>query len=71
MHTTYKLNTDGASSTSMDMAGICAIIRDQKGSCIGALAVNIGMAINVLAELWAIRDGLILAKQKIYCSDTY
>ncbi|KAM7521854.1 hypothetical protein LguiA_011756 [Lonicera macranthoides] len=44
------------------MASIKAIIRDQTGQLIMALAANIGQASNILAELWAIRDGLIMAK---------
>jgi len=62
--TEFKLNTDGASSSSTGMAGIGAIIRDNRGQFIKALAANIGIASNELAELWAIRDGLLMTKEQ-------
>ena len=37
-------------------------IRDQNGTFVAGLAANIGKASNVIAELWAIRAGTILAK---------
>lgn len=46
------------------MAGIGALIRDRNGKLIVSLAANIGLATNVLAELWAIRDGPIMVHKK-------
>lgn len=62
--TEYKLNTDGASSSNTGMAGTGALVRDRSGKLVVALAANIGLATNVLAELWAIRDGIIMAQKK-------
>lgn len=44
------------------MASIGAVIRDQNGTFVAGLAANNGEASNVIAELWAIRAGPILAK---------
>lgn len=63
-HTKFKLNTDRALSSNMGMADIGALILDQNRNLIMALASNIGLASNVSAELWAIRDGLIMVQQK-------
>lgn len=43
------------------MVGIVTLIRHKNGNIIIVLAANIRIATNALAELWAIRDGLIMA----------
>lgn len=56
------LNTYGAVSSNDHIAGIEEVVRDQNGAFIAGLAANIGKASNITAELWAIQDGLVLAK---------
>ena len=48
----------------MGMAGIGSVLRDGRGNFIAGLAVNIGTAANIMAELWAIRDSLVMTRKK-------
>ena len=58
-----KLNTDGASSGSLGLAGGGGVIRDEERNWVVGYARKIGSANSFLAELWALRDGLFLCLQ--------
>ena len=58
-----KLNTDGASIGNPGKAGGGGIIRDCHGDWVKGYSRSIGYSTSVLAEWWALRDGLILAIQ--------
>ena len=58
-----KLNTDGASLGNLGKAGGGGLIRDSEGRWINGYSRSIGHTISVVAELWAVRDGLNLAIQ--------
>lgn len=55
-----KLNTDGASNPLLGSAGGGGLIRDEDGKWVAGFARKIGKVDSFLAELWALRDGLIL-----------
>ena len=55
-----KLNVDGASMGNSGMAGGGGLLRDDEGSWLGGFARRIGFANSFNAELWALRDGLML-----------
>jgi len=57
-----KLNTDGASIENPGKTG-GGVIRDCHGDWVKGYSRAIGYATSVLAEWWALRDGLILAIQ--------
>ena len=59
----HKLNTDGASIGNPGKAGDGGIIRDCHGDWVKGYSRSIGYTTNVLAEWWALWDGLILAIQ--------
>lgn len=61
----FKLNTDGASLGNPGKAGGGGLIRDSEGRWIRGFSRSIGHATSVMAELWALRDGLKLAVQLI------
>ena len=56
----YKLNTDGSIRNSWD-AGAGGVIRDSVGHWISGFCMNIGECSVVMAELWGLYQGLILA----------
>ncbi|KAK9990476.1 hypothetical protein SO802_025461 [Lithocarpus litseifolius] len=55
-----KLNTDGSSLGISSLAGGGGVIRDWTGRWIVGFSRKIGIATNLMAELWAIWDGLML-----------
>ena len=55
-----KLNTDGLSLGNPGAVGGGGVIRDWSGIWIVGFSRKIGIAMSLLAELWAIRDGLML-----------
>ena len=55
------LNTDGSIKGNMGHAGVGGIIRDHWGKWIGGFSFNIGITYSIMAELWAIREGLKFA----------
>lgn len=57
----WKLNKDGSSFGNPGRAGYDGLIRDNMGTWIVGFAGYIGSATNVVAELWAIRQGVQLA----------
>ena len=59
----HKLNIDGASLGNPGKAGGGGLIRNNEGGWIRGYSRSIGYTISVMAELWALRDGLTLATQ--------
>ena len=59
----YKLNTDEASFGNPRKARGGSIIRDREGHWVKGFSRSIGFTSNIMAELWALRDGLRLANQ--------
>ena len=59
----YKLSTDGASLGNPGRAGGGGLIRDSSGNWVKGFSRSIGRATSMVAEFWALRDGLILASQ--------
>ena len=59
----HKLNTDGASLGNPGKAGGGGLIQDHQGKWIKGFMRRIGLVTSITAELWALRDGLMLAKQ--------
>ena len=59
----FKLNTDGASLGNPGKAGSGVLIKDSEGRWIRGFSRSVGRATSVIAELWALRDGLKLAVQ--------
>ena len=58
-----KLNTDGSSLGNPGLASGGGLLRDENGSWIGGFSRRIGIANSFTAELWALRDGLLLCRQ--------
>nr|POE61252.1 putative ribonuclease h protein [Quercus suber] len=54
---------NGASMGNPGLAGGGGLLRDENGSWIGGFARKIGVASSFIAELWALRDGLLLCRQ--------
>jgi ribonuclease HI len=55
-----KLNTDGSSNGNLGPVGGGGVICDHEGNWLRGFARHIGSASSVVAELWALRDGLSL-----------
>ena len=58
-----KLNTDGSAMKNPDRAGGGGLFRDHDGVWLKGFARGLGFTNSILAELWAPRDGLLLAKE--------
>ena len=58
-----KLNTDGSAMRNPERAGGGGLIRDHDGAWLKGFARGLGFTNSALAELWALRDGLLLAKE--------
>ena len=58
-----KLNTDGSAMRNLERAGGGGLFRHQDGVWLKGFARGIGYTNSILAELWALRDGLLLAKE--------
>ena len=58
-----KLNVDGASMGNLGQAGGGGLLRDESENWIGGFARRIGIANSFTAELWTLRDGLLLCQQ--------
>ena len=58
-----KLNTDGSAMRNPERAGGGGLFRHQDGVWLKGFARGIGYTNSILAELWALRDGLLLAKE--------
>ena len=59
----HKLNTDGAFLSNPGKASGGGLIRNCQGNWIKGFSRSIGFTTSVMAELWALRDGLYLAIQ--------
>ena len=57
----FKLNSDGASAGNPGSAGGGGLLRDSNRHWVKGYARSIGFTSSVVAELWALRDGLKLA----------
>ena len=57
------LNVDGAAAGASGMAGGGGLIRDGNGDWVIGFARKIGTTTSFMAELWALRDGLLLCLQ--------
>ena len=55
-----KLNTDGALCTHSGSAGCGGVVRDDRGEWVAGFSRRIGATNSFMAELWGLRDGLIL-----------
>ena len=55
-----KLNTDGCAAGSMGLAGCGGVVRDSHGEWISGFSRHIGITNSFVAELWGLRDGLLL-----------
>ena len=58
-----KLNTDGSAMKNLDRAGGGGLICDHDGAWLKGFARGLRYTSSALAELWALRDRLILAKE--------
>ena len=56
----WKLNTDGSFLGSFGFASGRGLIRDSRGQCIGGFAKAFAVTSSLAAELWALREGLLL-----------
>jgi hypothetical protein len=63
-----KLNTDGVANSVLGCAGGGGILRDCVGNWIGGFARFLGNCSSLMAELWALKDGLSSAKNLGYVS---
>ena len=59
----FKLNSNGASLGNPGRAGGGGLIHDCNGNWLIGYVRNIGVATSIIAEFWALRDGLLLASQ--------
>ena len=59
----FKLNTDGASLGNPSKAGGGGVIRNCNGNQVKGYKRRVRVATSIIAEFWALRDGLILADQ--------
>lgn len=60
----FKLNTVGLAEGKPGPAGVGGVIRDHTGGWIKGFSWRIGVTNSLAAELWGLRDGLILAHQQ-------
>lgn len=59
---TFKLNTDGSVNQAAGTASAGGLIRDSQGNWIGGFYTNIGRCTCFEAELWGLREGLLLCR---------
>ena len=55
-----KLNIDGSVFGSLGVAGCGGVIRDDYGQWISGFTKRIGITNSFIAELWGLREGLIM-----------
>ena len=58
-----KLNTDGVVFGNSIQVGGGGVIRDSNGEWVAGFVRKLGSMSSILAELWALKDGLLLARQ--------
>lgn len=61
-----KLNTDGAMKRASGMASDGGLVRDNRGSWVFGFTMKIGVLDNFSAELWGLREGLRLVKDRVF-----
>ncbi|KAL0000009.1 hypothetical protein SO802_019611 [Lithocarpus litseifolius] len=54
------MNTDGSAIESTGIAGCGGVLRDEHGRWLKGFARKIGIANSFVAEMWGLRDGLLL-----------
>lgn len=59
----YKLNTDGSVGGISNRAGAGGLIRDERGTWTSWFSRFVGSTNSLITELWAVREGLQLAKR--------
>ena len=57
-----KLNTDGSCIGNLRSSGCGGAVRDEHGEWIAGFSRYIGTSSSIVAEMWALRDGLVLCK---------
>ena len=55
-----NLNTDGSSTGNPEIAGCGGVVRDEHGRWVRGFARQIGLTTSFVAELWGLRDGLLM-----------
>lgn len=55
-----KLNSDGCAAGSPGLAGCGGVVRDSHGNWVTGFSRHIGITNSFVAELWGLRDGLLL-----------
>ena len=55
-----ELNTDGSVFGSLGVAGYGGVIRDECGNWLSGFTKHIGITNSFIAELWGLREGLIM-----------
>ena len=55
------MNTDGSGQGNLGFVGGGGVLRDSQGNWINGFSMHIGFVTNNAAELWAIRQGLLIA----------
>ena len=55
-----KLNTDGSSLGCLERSGCGGVVRDEHGHWVAGFARHVGTTNSLAAELWGLRDGLLL-----------
>lgn len=58
----FKLNTNGSAKGNPGLVAAGGLIRDHNGSWIASFTKSIGFIHPMVAELWGLREGLVLAK---------
>ena len=56
------LNTDGAVKMASGLASAGGLIRDSASGWVTGFVLNIGVTNSLMAELWGVREGLLLAR---------
>ena len=57
-----KLNTDGSTIGGMERVGCGGVVRDEHGKWVAGFTRHIGITNIFAAELWGLRDGLLLCR---------
>jgi ribonuclease HI len=57
-----KLNTDGSVLGNPGLASLGGVLRDSNGNWLRGFSHKLGITNSLAAELWGVRDGLLLAR---------
>ena len=55
-----KLNIDGSSARNLGIAKYGGVVRDEHGRWVRGFARQIGLTTSFMAELWGLKDGLLM-----------